>query len=53
LDSLAGGTIAGMLAATIVDSAVLPYEPAEATPTVQPLVSVGKDQLWLGAGGTF
>lgn len=52
-DSLAGGAIAGMLAATIVDSVVLPYEPVPTTPTVQPLVSVAKDQLWLGAGGTF
>jgi len=52
-DSLAGGAIAGMLAATIVDSVVLPYEPVPTTPTVQPLVSVAKDRLWLGAGGTF
>lgn len=52
-DTLASGAVAGMLAATIVDSVVLSYEPVTATPTVQPLVSVAKNQLWLGAGGTF
>jgi len=52
-DSLAGGAIAGMLAATIVDAAVLAYEPVAETATVQPMLSLARDQLWLGAGGTF
>lgn len=51
--SLATGAIVGMLAATIVDAAVLAYEPVSEMPAVQPLVSLGRDQLLLGAGGTF
>jgi len=53
VDSLAGGVMVGMLAATLVDAAVLPYEPLPAPPAVQPLVSLSRERLWLGAGGTF
>jgi hypothetical protein len=52
--ALVGGLVGvGMLAATIVDVGVLPYEPVAKTPAVQPLVSLSRDRLWLGAGGTF
>lgn len=60
--SLATGAIVGMLAATVFDAAVLAYEPLTEAPTVQPVVSLGREgagadraveQLWLGAGGTF
>lgn len=52
-DSIAGGVLAGMLVATIVDAAVVAHEPVPEAPNVQPLASIGRDQLWLGAGGTF
>jgi hypothetical protein len=51
--SLATGAIVGMLAATVFDAAVLAYEPAPPEPTVQPVVGLSRDRLWLGAGGTF
>jgi hypothetical protein len=51
--SLIGGTFAGMAAATLLDAALVAYEPVSESPTVTPMVSLGKDQAFVGATGTF
>jgi hypothetical protein len=42
-----------MLAATMVDAALLAYEPVDEGASVAPTVSVGKDHAFVGAAGTF
>ena len=42
-----------MLAATLVDAALLAYEPVSESPNVAPTVSLGKDHAYIGATGTF
>jgi hypothetical protein len=46
-------TAGGMLAASIIDAAVLAYEPIADSVSVQPALSVAQDRVWLGASGTF
>ena len=52
-DALLGGVFAGMLGATLVDAALLAYEPVSESPAVAPTVSVGRDHAFIGATGTF
>jgi hypothetical protein len=52
-DALLGGVFAGMLAATLVDAALVAYEPVSESPAVAPTVSVGRDHAFIGATGTF
>jgi hypothetical protein len=42
-----------MVAATLVDAALLAYEPVAESPTVAPTLNVGKDHAFIGATGTF
>lgn len=51
--ALLGGVLTGMAAATLVDAALLAYEPVAESPTVAPMVNVGKDHAFIGATGTF
>jgi hypothetical protein len=51
--ALLGGVFAGMLAATMVDAALLAYEPVDEGASVAPTVSVGKEHAFVGAAGTF
>ena len=52
-EALLGGVFVGMLAATLVDAALIAYEPVSESPTVAPTVSLGKDHAFIGATGTF
>jgi hypothetical protein len=51
--ALLGGVFAGMVTATLVDAALVAYEPVSESATVAPTVSLGKDHAFIGATGTF
>jgi hypothetical protein len=49
------GLAIGMGVATVLDLAALSWErvPDHEQPSVQPVMSLGKDHAWLGASGRF
>jgi hypothetical protein len=52
-DSIAVFVIVGMVAATAIDLGALSWEDVEPAPSLQPVLSAGKDAAWIGASGTF